>query len=93
MTSKTTLRRYADKIGALNAQIEPLAKELNELKAKLKDEGDGTYAGKEYEVIIATVLSKRVDSKKTRSFLTPAQIKAATVEVSATRIHVKERQQ
>lgn len=92
MPSPTTLRRYADELGALESALAPLLARQKELKDALKAEGDGTYKGRDYEVTVSTTETVSLDSKAVKALLTPAQITACSKSGARVNVKVKARE-
>lgn len=86
-----TIRKLADRAGELEILLAPLEAELKQIKDRLKAEGDGTYAGREFEVIVATSDTSSLDTKKVKAALTPAQIADCTVQGTRTTVRIKQR--
>ena len=76
--SERALADNVDRLGDINAEISRLKDRADEIKDKLIAAGAGEIEGKHYRAVISPREVTRLDTKIVRSFLTPAEIIAAS---------------
>ncbi len=85
-------KKLIDRAGELEALIAPLAAELAEIKASVKERGDGAYLGHYYTIEVSTSQVTALSAKLAKAVLTPAQIEACSTTSDRTRVSVRDRQ-
>lgn len=85
-------KKLIDRALELETLLAPLAAELDAIKAAVKAEGAGLYAGRLAEIEVSTAETVTLDTKKVKALLTPAQITACSREGTRTTVKVRERQ-
>lgn len=83
MTTEKTPADLVDDLGFLKAQIAELQNQEDALKAKLAASGLRYVDGDFYSASITTRETTRLDSKKVRGLLSPAQIIACSYTTSS----------
>lgn len=68
------ITKNVDKLGALNAKIAALQAEAELIKTGLRAIGAGEYYGKTFKAVVTERESSRLDTKKVKALLSPAQI-------------------
>ena len=84
--SDRALADNVDRLGAINAEIARLKARADEIKDKLIAAGTGEIEGKHYRAVISPREVTRLDTKIVRSFLTPAEIIAASKTTSSVNV-------
>lgn len=72
--TKSQIIRTVDKLAALKAEISTLEQEADNLSDLLKHQGEGVYFGHAHKFMVATLTSKRLDTRLAQTFLTPGQL-------------------
>jgi hypothetical protein len=90
---KSPLRAHiiglVDKFGALRAQLSPLEKEEQRIKAELKlMAGNGAYDGQRYRATVSSYTQARLDMDWVRSYVPPRLLIKHTTDVPATKVCV-----
>ena len=91
MLSTKKIKALVDRAAELDALVGPLAAELKAIKDALKAEGDGTYKGSAYDLIVATTDTTTLDSAKVKATLTPAQLIECSRAGTRTDVRLKAR--
>jgi len=84
-------KKLIDRAAELQALIAPLEAELDAIKTACKAEGDGTFDGNQYELIVATSPTVSLDSKLVKGILTPAQISECSRTSKRTTVKIREK--
>ena len=85
-------RKLIDRLAALEAAAAPLAAEIAEIKATLKEAGEGTYAGFQYEAEVSVATTLTLDQKLVKGLLTPVQLQACSRAGTRTNIKVRSKE-
>lgn len=81
--------KTVDKLAELNAKIADLSEKAEKLKEQLKQRGVGEYAGSEFAATVSEFDRLTLDPDKVKRYLTPAQLRRATVKTKCVSLRLK----
>jgi len=84
--SERALSAKVDKLGALNAEIAALKKVADKLKDELKESGEAEIFGRSFKAVVSIKSSVKLDVAIAKSFLSVAEIAAASKVVDSVSI-------
>jgi hypothetical protein len=84
------VRRDVERAAHLAALIREATTELDAIKAKYKDAGDGEYLGREHKLIVSTTSRTTLDSAEVKARLSPADYAQCLVTNEVTSVRIKE---
>lgn len=88
--SQARTRKLVERAAYLQHHINRMATELDALKSDFKARGDGLYLGTGHKVTVTTAQAVRLDSALVRACLSPAELRACSVDSTTTRVLIKE---
>jgi len=88
--TRAVIRRDVERMAEIEATVRPLLEELDALKAKFREMGDGEYLGKTHKVVVNTSARVTLNSAEVKARLSPADYAACTIVKEVTRVVVKE---
>ena len=90
VVNRTAIRRDVERVAEIVTIIRPLLEELDALKAKFREFGDGEYLGKDHKIVVSTATRVSLDTAKVKARLAPADYAVCTVTKNVTSVLVKE---